>query len=159
MVYLNAGFFKPMVILIGVIFLPINIACNLLYCFDHRTELLIVSTVLFLLFVATVIGVHKHSKSKRYFLSVNDNSVTIKYPNVCSDMQELVLNCTQIIKIEYYRLSSIRGWCLLVNYVLPQCVYMTYMQEGKECRKLIGYADYHQMRDVCHMMNITFVLK
>ena len=102
---------------------------------------------------------YKYSKSKKYFLILRGNSIIIKYPNISHTSQEIMLNSNDIIKAEYYRISSVKAWCMLYNYVLPQCLYITYMLNGQEICKLVGYPAYKPLGDLFKKIGVEIFKK
>lgn len=54
-----------------------------------------------------------------------------------------------VIKLEYYKLFSVKSWLLLYNYVLPHSLYITYEFEGKEICKHIGYPNFRDINRMC----------
>ena len=52
-----------------------------------------------------------------------------------------------------------KDWCMVYNSVLPQCAYITYIYEGKEICKHIGYPDYKEINEFCADLGIEFVIK
>lgn len=159
MIYLNEGLLKPMVVLISVIFCPILSLCVIGLILEKRLEFLVLSCVIFICLLATFWGIYKYSKNTKYYLYFEGEQIFIKYPNVAPSVQEATINCTSIIRIEYYKMSSIKSWCMLYNYVCPQCVYVVYLREGKELCRHIGYMDYTRIRNLCDRLNIALVVK
>ena len=160
MIYLNKGAFKPMLILISIILLPLSISCLLLTIYDFRVQTFIISLAMLFVYFCTILGIYKHSKTSKYYLTLQDNTyMLINYPNVSSNMQPLKLNYNEIIKMEYYKITSIKAWCLLICYVCPQCVYITYAQNGKEESRLIGYPKFEEIRALCADLGIDLIIK
>ena len=53
----------------------------------------------------------------------------IVYPNIGSGKGKINIEYDKIIRFEYYKITSIRAWLQLYNYVTPQCVYITYTDD------------------------------
>ena len=159
MIYLNKGCFKPMLILMSVILLPISIACLFLTIYDFQVKLFVISLVMFFVYFCVILGLYKHSKSRKYYLTLQDNTyILINYPNI-SNMQTLELNCNEIIKMEYYKITSVKAWFMIFDYVGPQCVYITYAKNGKEESRLIGYPKFEEIRALCADLGIDLFIK
>ena len=159
MIYLSIGFCKPMVILFSITLLPLSIACGILVFLDYRIELLIVTALLILAYVLIILVIYKCSKSKAYYLYVDENNLlSIVYPNISKE-NEIKLNIDCVVKIEYYSILSIKSWFLLHNYVCPQCAYITYFSDGKKSCKLMGYPSLKRLRELCTKSNITLDIK
>ena len=157
MIYLNTGVFKPMMIIISIIYFPIAIASAFILFSELRLEIIVVSVLLFVFYLFCSFGIYKHSVSKKYFITTNNDYITIKYPNIGT--QELTLKSNQILKIEYYKLSSIVAWYNLCNYICPQCVFITFIYDGKEMCKHIGYPNFDEISKLCAEFNVNFVTK
>lgn len=160
MVYLNAGFFTPFCILISIIFLPLSIACLVLTIVDFRLESFIITLVFWLIyFIALLVG-NKFSTSKKYFLHTDESDcIVINYPNASQDNNSLRLDKRKVIKMEYYKLSSFRAWCMLYNCVCPQCLYITYLCNGMEEKSFIGYPNFDKIKNFCVLSNIELIIK
>ena len=160
MIYLNSGIFRPMFILISIITLPIAIACLTLTFINFRVGLLIVTVLMFLSYFAILFAGYKYSKRKEYYLTVQENEcIIIEYPHSIGEKYHLQLRPEDIIMIEYYKLCSVKAWCMLYNYVFPQCVYITYVSDGKEICKHIGYPDFIKISKLCAELGINFITK
>ena len=158
MISLREGFFKPMLILLSIIFLPTSCASWILTLSNFRIAPLIVSLVFSLSFFATVFGVYKYSKSDKEQLYSEEGVLVIIYPNVTtSPRTEIEVN--NIVKIEYYKISSFRAWCMLYNYVCPCSAFITYLLDGKEVCKHIGYPRYDKIKTLCSDIGVKFVIK
>ena len=157
MIYLNEGFFKPMFIFVSMLLLPISTACWILTFYDFRIELLIVTLIISLIYFISVAGIYIYSKTKKYFILIEDNAVIINYPIQNSIQHKICFD--DIVKMEFYSLSSIRSWCMLYNYVVPGCAFITYKHNDTEICKHIGYPDFSKIRDACLKMNVSFVKK
>ena len=157
MIYLNSGFFRPAIILASAILVPISIACWILFFDDFRMNAFIVSLFLTSVYFLVVFGIYKHSKTKKYWLCVENNFIHINYPFCNGKCDKIDLN--KIVKVEYYKISSIRAWCMLYSCVCPQCVYITYVDGGKEICRHIGYPDFNEIRKVCLSIGVDFFVK
>ena len=156
MIYLNAGFFKPFVILLTIAFLPLLVTATILVVLNFEMGLLIVAIVFFMVYIAIIIGVYIHTKSHKFYLTISGiSNMSINYPNVKSE----TISCNEIIKIEYYKILSVKAWCMLYSYVMPQCAYITYKCDGEERCELIGYPKYREIKNLCDNIGINFVVK
>lgn len=112
-----------------------------------------------LIYALSVFGLYKLSKSKKYYLHLDENNIiTIKYPNVNNTL-DLKIHVREIVKIEYYKISSIKSWCMLFNYVCPQCVYITYLSDGIEVCKHIGYPNFKMINEIFYNIGVTIIIK
>ncbi len=154
MIYLNSAQFKPLAILLSIVFFPIIFGGAIL-CFSSFNFLhLIVAVALVFVYFISIFGGYKYSKTKMYYLIFNDNKFEINYPNV-GTKGYLSVDVKDVVKLDYYKINSLRSWLMLHSYVLPCCVYITYNDENKEICKLIGYMNYNQIKDLSVLYNIT----
>ena len=159
MIYLNNGFFKPMLIIVSVIVFPLLIGCFICILLDYRIELFITSITLFFVYGAIICALYKYSKTKKFYMfAKNNDSIFVKYPNL-NTRNFIEIDLCDIRKMEYYKISSIRAWGMLCNYVCPQCVYITYESEGKEVCKHIGYPNLKELSSFCFESGINLVIK
>ena len=158
MIYLNKGFFAPIFLFINIVFAPLIILCWFLTIREFDIAIFRVSLIMSLSYVFIAIGLYKYSKSQKYYLFEENDKLFIKYPNLTNESLFEIAK-KQIVKIEYYRLNSIRSWCLLFYYVGPQCAYITYFENEKEICKLIGYPKFDEIKQICLNCGIELILK
>ena len=160
MIYLNSGFFKPALIIFSVVLLPITIGCWWLTLASFEIERFIVSLIMLLSYVAVIILTYRYSKSKKYYLLAEENGIlSIHYPNLPDKTDCLKLNIHDVVNIEYYKISSIRGWFMLINYLCPQCVFINYISDDKKVCQHIGYPHFKEISKFCNDLKIEFVVK
>ena len=157
MIYLNSGLFKPAVILLSIIILPIAVAGWLLLFDDFRMSVFVVALFLTSIYFLVVWGIYKHSKNKKYWLCVENGFIHFNYPFYKKQSDKIDVN--KIVKVEYYKISSIRAWCMLYNCVCPQCVYITYINDDKEMCRHIGYPKFNEIKKVCLSIGVDFFVK
>ena len=160
MIYLNSGFFKPMFIILSISLLPLTVACWWLTLASFEIERFIVSLIMLLSYIAVIILTYRYSKSKKNYISKETDNVLFIYSlDFFHNTKFLKLDICNIVKIEYYKISSIRGWCMLFNYLFPQCVFITYLSDGKEVCQHIGYPNFKEISKFCNDLKINFVVK
>ena len=159
MVYLNKGLFAPQIMLMSILFVPITIVCTLSFLGEFQLPLFILFLVCLAFSCVWTLLAFKSSKSRKYTMQVIEGNIIINFPNLNRESQDLVLNHDSIVRMEYYRLFSMRGWCMLHNYVLPQCLYLIYVCNGKEICKHIGYPDFQDIQDFCQALDIELIIK
>lgn len=153
MIYLNTGFFRPMLWIVSILFLPIVVVGLVLAILKLNTSGIVACSVILLFCFISLFCIYKHSKTKKYYLLSEDDFLAINYPNApCR------INKSEIIKVEYYKISSIRSWLLLFSYICPQSAFITYKDNGREVCKLIGYPDFEKIRDLCDTHGLDFVI-
>lgn len=154
MFYLNSGFFKPMSIITTLIFGPLAVMLSIAAISDFQVKWFVGFLIMIGFYFAVLGGLHRYSNSKRNFIRVEPDQVTIQYNGMCMQLQ-----CVDIVKIEYYRISSILAWLMLENFVAPQCVYVTFINNGANICKHIGYLNYNDVRDLESQLRIELVMK
>lgn len=78
----------------------------------------------------------------------------LKFHDFMDGETKLNLQFDQIVKFEYYRISSIKGWLMLFSYTLPKCVYITYNAEDKVQKKFIGYLDLKDIKEISSRVGV-----
>lgn len=158
MIFLNIGLFKPSCILTSVVILPITIASWVLVFANFKIGLFVVSLLMLLCYFAIVFWLYKYSKTEKYYLFEEDNVLIINYPKVDGKCYSQINVCS-ILKMEYYKISSAKSWCMLYNYVSPQCVYITYVVDGKEVCQHIGYPEFNKISKLCTDIGVPLLVK
>lgn len=157
---LSKGVVKPSVLFCNLCLLPFYaLICVGCVMSEYLTAfLLFLSIILINCLVACFTS--RNAKFRKYWLSEKEKTITIQYPNVLHDLDPITLNTDQIVKVEYYRLWSPRGWlAMLHNYLLPQCVFITFVHNGREECKLIGHPDRKEIYQLCQKHSIPFELR
>ena len=158
MIGLNTGFFKPMFIITSAIALPLIVACWIVTFTSFRSEVLITSLIFVFGYFAAVFGIYKYSKNKKEYICVKDGFIVVNHFGR-NQTNNLKINLHSIVKMEYYKITSLKAWCMLYNYVCPQCVFITYEKDGKELCELIGYPDCKKVKEMCNETGIAFYIK
>ncbi len=159
MIYLNAGLFKPFFILSSLLMLPMVLVLAVLCIFEFNISVFFISLIFFAIYLASIVWAYRQSMSRKDFLYASENCITIKYPNLNGNKGELTLEPNQIVMIEYYRIGSIRAWCMSFDGALPQCAEITYMCNGKKLCQSIGYPNLGELSALCAELGIKLVLK
>ena len=157
MIYLNKAFFKPILILESILFLPLSTVFLIACILNFSIALLIGLGLLVSVYAISTIFLYQYSNSHRYWLTMEDDWLMISYPNIMDNSTELRICKKDIVKIEYYRLFSVRSWLMLHNYVCPQCAFITFVHDDKKYHKLCGYPDYKELKALCEKEGIAIV--
>ena len=83
----------------------------------------------------------------------------IYYPNIGEGTHVLKVNFCDIIEIEYYRMTLIRGWLQILGYVGPKCTYITYKKGGKRITELMGFFDLNDIKEITNRNDIKLKIK
>lgn len=159
MIFLNRGYFRPMLIILSLVFLPI-IALGVLWLVQAETFMpLIGIAIVAIIYFSLLLIVKKISKSTKYYLMSNPDYIEIKYPNLAKNNNlDFSIPNTDIIQFDYCKLASIKAWLLIPVYDLPQCVFMTYMENGTKVCKLIGYMGYGDVQELAQRIKVKLVV-
>ena len=158
MIPLNRGCFKPWAIFLSVIFIPIISLCFFCLLDGYRTEILVAFFISIFIYFAGLLIAHRYSVSKKYFLNICDDIFEIHGPKILDNETMCRVYISDIVNIEYSRISSILSWInLLHTAVLPQSVFITFRCDGKEVCKLMGYMSYTEIRNLCDRFNIKLI--
>ena len=167
MIYTNAGLFKPLFILISVIFIPLLTLGITSTIFGYKIEFLIGTLMILLFYLVSIFGIYRYAKSKKHYTIINENSITINYPSSCVDLndltydyQEITIHFNDIIRIEYYKILSLKSWFILpFNFLCPQCAFITFHYNDEELYKHIGYLNYNDIKKLCDKLQINLITK
>ena len=159
MILLNKGILTPLVILISIAQLPFCIGGLIAFCMQLDYILLNVAIVFSLVYLIASWCAKKHSQSSKYYLMLQDDKLIIKYPDMQSGENEITIDRSQVLQIEYYRICSLESWFMLHNFVLPQCAYITYLSNGEEKCWHIGYPSKDDVILFCKNSGIKLTLR
>lgn len=152
MYYLERKQFKPAMMLFGIPMIPCIIGLIISMILQFETKDLICLLVIIGIYLIIAVIFWMLSNRKRYYLSLKDDIMELKFCDVFNGETRLELKFDEIIKFEYYRINSIRGWLMLYSFILPKCVFLTYNENGESQTKFIGYLD---LKDVKYLSKIT----
>ena len=152
--------FKPCIIFMSILFLPLISSLIVVLILHFTICVLIVFLILLSLYVFLIILFRKLYNKENTNLILYENKMVINYPNVNNCKNSLELNYDDIIKLEYYRLSSIVSWFQLVyNYVLPKCVFITYDKNYDVRCELMGHMDLKDIKKIANEKGIKLIIK
>lgn len=137
--FLNSGLFKPLVIILNIPLLPLVVVSFIVAANNNSIKWFIISSIMFFCYSLIMFVTYRYSKSKRYFIKIYNDKVKICSPNMSGNEQNITIEHRDIIKLEYFGLLSFNAWLMLFNYVCPQCVFITFLKDGEEHSKHIGY--------------------
>ena len=148
MYYLEQKQFKPAMILFGIFFIPCIIGIVIANILQFKIELLIILSIIIGVYLIIVIILWKLSKRKNHYLLLKDHEIELEFYDSINGKVKLEVQFEEIVRFEYYRMNSIKGWFMLFVYTFPKCVYLTYNASGKEQTKFIGYLDIGDMKEI-----------
>ena len=148
MIYLNKKQFLPAMILISTMFLPMILAITILSIYDHSFQLLLIAGILLFIYLFLLLCFFKIAQSKKNYLVFNDNGLEICCGSKYCDKNTGIwkISYSEIEGIEYYKMSSLIGWCSLWSGLLPRCVFLRIRNcFGIEDSIFIGYLNLDQV--------------
>lgn len=158
MYYLEQKQFKPGMILLGIPFIPCIIGLVIVNIKLFKIELLIMLLTVSVIYLTIILVLWKISKKREKYLLLKDNKIELGIYDPAIGKTKLEIEYNQIIKFEYYRINSIRGWLMLFSYVFPKCVYLTYNEKGVEQTKFIGYLDIQDIKEISQKTNSELII-
>lgn len=159
MYYLNEKEFMPLVIFLSVIFVPPLILLFIVLFFEFELVLLLTTVGVLLIYIFSIIISKKATNAEGHYLIVHDDSFEICYPNIGNGTHALNVKFSDVIEIEYFRITSIRGWCQLLGYVVPKCTYITYLNNGIKTTDLIGFFDLKDIKSITSKNGIRLKIR
>lgn len=158
MYYLDQKVFKPAIILLSIPFIPSIIALIIASSMFFKAEVLIILCSILIVYFSIVIILFIVSRKKKHYLHVQDDKVKIMFNDVFTGETKLELYYSDIIRMTYYRINSIKGWLMLFSYIFPNCVYITYSTNGEEQTKFIGYMDFRDVKAITKSKDIELII-
>ena len=152
---------KPAMLFLNIILLPLILAALISFLLTVRYEILLPLGILLLLYALGVFVFLKASFFKTNYLIVRDGHLDLcgEYPYVDKETGHWIVSYCDIVCFDYYRMTSLKGWCTLYTGVVPKCVYMTvYDSRGAEQSILIGYMELSQIQDIAKRGNVDLVI-
>ena len=159
MYYLNEKEFKPLFVFLTVIFAPPIIALSVVLFWGFNTYILVVLLFLSLIYVLFLLFARKNSQKKDNYLVVQNGLLEIHFPNIAEGEGVLNIETCDVIKIVYYKITSLRGWVQLLGYVSPKCAYITYKKGDKTICELFGFFDLKDIESITSKNNIILEVR
>ena len=161
--YTNSGYFKPFAIFISVIYAPMLILATGCLVVDLGFWFIYLTVIL--AYIVLMVAILIFSDQKKEYIRINDSELFINHSGFCVDSngviesyKELTVASDDIIKIEYYRLSSFKAWISIVNCILPQCVFVTFKYKGREVYTNVGYLNRNEIESLCKEQKINLIM-
>lgn len=153
MYYLEQKQFKPAMILFSIPFIPCIIGLVIANIFLFKIELLVILSIIIGVYLIIDIILWKLSKNKKHYLLLKDQEIELKFCDSINGEVKLEVQFEEIVRFEYYRINSFKGWLMLFTYTFPKCVFLTYNVNGEEQTKLIGYLDIEDIKEISKKTN------
>ena len=81
-------------------------------------------------------------------MCIEDEYIQIQYLDNFQGETNIKIKYDEIKQVEYFKINTIKGWSVLQAYVLPQSVFITFVYNGVEQKKFIGYLDKNAIQDL-----------
>lgn len=158
MIYTNKAMLQPMIIVLSVFFIPIIIVLTI-YCivFSNFQGYIILASFIFL-FIVCIIATIKEAYSQRNFIKINDSFFEIKFDNLSSNGQAIIVNYDDIVQIDYYKINSFISWLQLLSYQIPKVAFITIHENENIITKAIGYFEKNDLIKICESKNIKLII-
>ena len=151
--------FKPAIIFLSIIFYPLFLGVLAVLICNFDIIILITFLMLLLVYIILIIFYKKISNNKNYNLIIYDCKMVINYPNIKKMKHVLEIYYDSIIKLEYYKISSLVSWFQLLNGVVPKCVFITYIKNGIEVCELMGHMEFKDINKIANDKKINLIIK
>lgn len=161
MIYLNKKQFLPAMILISTMFLPMILTITILSIYDHSFQPLLIAGILLFIYLFLLFCFFKIAQSKKNYLVFNDNGLEICCGSKYCDKNTGIwkISYSEIERIEYYKMSSLKGWFSLWYGLFPRCVFLTIRDcFGKEDSIFIGYLNLDQVTMLSQIGGIDLLI-
>ena len=161
MIFLNKKQLIPSLILLNVILLPCMLPLLIFFLIYQEMRFLLVAGLFLLLYVVGLIVILKASSSKNEYLIIENDRLDLhcssKYSDESTGIWHLYYN--EIIRIDYYKATSIKGWFCLYGGLVPKCVFITIENLcGFEESAFIGYLDLNEVKQIASLANTELVI-
>ena len=142
----------------SIIFLPMLAMCVAVLCIAFSPGALLVAFGLLAAYVILLAYFWRVSHKRTCYLQLHGDRIEITYRDAHNtQIKSMCLQYTQIRRIEYYRLHSLLSWLqLAANYILPMCVFVTYVSDadGEEYSARIGYLRHREVKQIAEQTGI-----
>ncbi len=159
MYYLEKEAFKPLMIFLGIVFIPLLILNIITIIIDQSLVLVISLPCLCLAYGLSIFGSYKLCNSKKQFMKMEDDIIEIVYSGVNQGKNTLTINLSQVMYFHYYKMNSFESWFLAALGTPPNSFFITYIHDdGCEITEQIGYMKYSDVIDIGKKYNIQIVM-
>ena len=161
MIFLSKKQLIPSLILLNVILLPCILPLLIFFLIYQEMRFLLVAGLFLSLYVVGLIVILKTSSSKNEYLIIEHDRLDLhcssKYSDESTGIWHLYYN--EIIRIDYYKATSIKGWFCLYGGLVPKCVFITIENlYGFEESTFIGYLDLNEVKQIASLANTELVI-
>lgn len=155
---LERSMFISASVFFSMIFLPMLAMCVTALCIAFSPWALLVALGFLAAYVILLAYFWRVSHKRTCYLQLHGDRIEIAYRDAHNtQIKSMCLQYTQIRRIEYYRLHSLLSWLqLAANYILPMCVFVTYVSDadGEEYSARIGYLRHREVKQIAELTGI-----
>lgn len=106
-----------------------------------------------------IIATIKEAYSHRNYIKINTSFFEIKFDNLSSNGQAIIVNYDDIVQIDYYKINSFISWLqLLLSYQSPKVAFITIHENENIITKAIGYFEKNDLIKICESKNIKLII-
>lgn len=161
MIYLNKKQFLPSMIFISIMFLPMTLTLIYLSLWYRTWKSSVIAGILLIIYLSLTFCFLKISKSTQKHLVIKDQGFEICCGNKYCDKDTGIWRIAyrEIEKIDYFKISSLKGWFSLWTGLFPRCVFITIRTaKGIEDEVFIGYLDLKQAKTLASIANAELII-
>ena len=127
-----------------------------MHCFSNFQGYITLASFIFL-FIVCIIATIKEAYSHRNYIKINTSFFEIKFDNLSSNGQAIIVNYDDIVQIEYYKINSFISWLQLLSYQSPKVAFITIHENENIITKAIGYFEKNDLIKICESKNIKLI--
>ena len=158
MIYTNKAILKPIIIVLSVLFIPSIIVLTIYCIFFSNFQGYIILAIFIFLFIVGIIVAIKEAYSHRNYIKINTSFFEIKFDNLSSNGQAIIVNYDNIVQIEYYKINSFISWLQFLSYQIPKVAFITIHENENIITKAIGYFEKNDLIKICESKNIKLII-
>lgn len=158
MIYTNKAQFKPIIILLSILFVPAILSLIVCCFIIPSTTIYCILFAFFIIYCLGIFAVKKESNSRRNYLKIGNDSIIIKFDNFSADDNEKEIMFNDIIQIDYYKINSFISWIGLLSLQCPKIAFLKYACDNKVIQKPIGYFEKVDIERMCFTHNIKLIV-
>lgn len=158
MIYTNKAILKPIIIVLSVLFIPSIIVLTIYCIFFSNFQGYIILAIFIFLFIVGIIVAIKEAYSHRNYIKINTSFFEIKFDNLSSNGQAIIVNYDDIVQIGYYKINSFISWLQLLSYQIPKVAFITIHENENIITKAIGYFEKNDLIKICESKNIKLII-
>lgn len=156
MISLSKKEFKPKVILLSLLFVPL-IVLNIIGIIVDYTYILIVTLLsILILYFVFLLCLKLYLKPNRKYMVIENDKIKFYKLIKTKEILDFEIAFEEIEVVDYYKITSLKAWILsLISYRVPKCVFLTLKNKDE---KFIGYLELNLVNIIFQGKNIKIIL-